>query len=46
MQNLSGLLGAVIDYHRQSCQILENLRSNLQSRLESWLVQRRQSPCT
>ncbi|XP_039502841.1 endophilin-A3b [Pimephales promelas] len=33
MQNLSGLLGAVIDYHRQSCQILENLRSNLQSRI-------------
>ncbi|XP_051739845.1 endophilin-A3b isoform X2 [Ctenopharyngodon idella] len=33
MQHLSGLLGAVIDYHRQSCQILENLRSNLQSRI-------------
>ncbi|XP_048015215.1 endophilin-A3b isoform X2 [Megalobrama amblycephala] len=33
LQHLSGLLGAVIDYHRQSCQILENLRSNLQSRI-------------
>ncbi|XP_067236675.1 endophilin-A3b isoform X2 [Chanodichthys erythropterus] len=33
LQHLSGLLGAVIDYHRQSCQILEDLRSNLQSRI-------------
>ncbi len=36
MQHLSGLLEAVMDYHRQSQQILENLKSSLQSRLESW----------
>uniref|UniRef100_A0A671ST78 Endophilin-A3-like n=1 Tax=Sinocyclocheilus anshuiensis TaxID=1608454 RepID=A0A671ST78_9TELE len=33
MQHLSGLLEAVMDYHRQSSQILENLRSSLQSRI-------------
>ncbi|XP_073688086.1 endophilin-A3b isoform X3 [Garra rufa] len=33
MQHLSGLLEAVMDYHRQSFQILENLRSSLQSRI-------------
>uniref|UniRef100_A0A8C2K5V8 SH3-domain GRB2-like 3b n=1 Tax=Cyprinus carpio TaxID=7962 RepID=A0A8C2K5V8_CYPCA len=33
MQHLSGLLEAVMDYHRQSHQILENLRSSLQSRI-------------
>ncbi|XP_051975665.1 endophilin-A3b [Xyrauchen texanus] len=33
MQYLSGLTEAIIDYHRQSCQILENLRSNLQTRI-------------
>uniref|UniRef100_A0A671N110 Endophilin-A3-like n=1 Tax=Sinocyclocheilus anshuiensis TaxID=1608454 RepID=A0A671N110_9TELE len=33
MQHLSGLLEAVMDYHRQSQQILENLRSSLQSRI-------------
>ncbi len=35
MQHLSGLLEAEMDYHRQSLQILDNLRSSLQSRLES-----------
>ncbi|KTF76782.1 hypothetical protein cypCar_00019410, partial [Cyprinus carpio] len=33
MQHLSGLLEAVMDYHRQSSQILEHLRSSLQSRI-------------
>ncbi|TRY56138.1 hypothetical protein DNTS_015261 [Danionella cerebrum] len=33
MQQLAGLLEAVADYHRQSSQIMENLRSRLQSRL-------------
>lgn len=33
LQHLSGLLEAVIDYHRQSSQILENLRSNLQTKI-------------
>ncbi|XP_043084541.1 endophilin-A3b isoform X2 [Puntigrus tetrazona] len=33
MQHLSGLLEAIMDYHRQSHQILENLRSSLQSRI-------------
>ncbi|XP_057186152.1 endophilin-A3b isoform X2 [Triplophysa rosa] len=33
MQYLSGFISAVIDYHQQSCQILENLRSSLQTRI-------------
>ncbi|XP_026094772.1 endophilin-A3-like isoform X2 [Carassius auratus] len=33
LQHLSGLLEAVMDYHRQSHQILEHLRSSLQSRI-------------
>ncbi|KAA0724413.1 Endophilin-A3 Endophilin-3 SH3 domain-containing GRB2-like protein 3 SH3p13 [Triplophysa tibetana] len=33
MQYLSGFISAVLDYHQQSCQILENLRSSLQTRI-------------